>query len=88
MCPNGHKFGKGDVNLTYPNGRITVREAARLMHVNEQFIRIGLQRGVLPFGVAIQKGRKGRYTYHISPAKFYRKLSRKPTTLVVGMKAY
>ena len=54
----------------YESGRITVREAAQMMHVNEQFVRIGLQRGLLGFGVAIQKERKGNYTYHISPAKF------------------
>jgi len=36
-----------------------------------EILFLGLQRGLLPFGVAIQKEEKGRYTYHISPAKFY-----------------
>ena len=30
---------------------MTVKEAARLLQKSEQFVRIGLQRGVFPFGV-------------------------------------
>lgn len=48
---------------------ITVAEAARLMGVSPQFIRVGLQKKSLPFGSAVSiKG--GRYTYHISRVKF------------------
>ena len=49
--------------------RISVAEAAKLMGVSPQFIRVAMQRGVLPIGTAIQiSGRK--WTYHISPALF------------------
>ena len=30
--------------------RISVSEVAELMNVSEQFIRIGLQKGIFPFG--------------------------------------
>ena len=48
---------------------ISVKEAARLMKKTPQFIRIGLQRGLLPFGTAIENP-GGRYSYNISPKLF------------------
>ncbi|MGN0517455.1 MAG: helix-turn-helix domain-containing protein [Acutalibacteraceae bacterium] len=48
---------------------ISVAQAADLMGVSQQYIRIGLQRGRLPFGTAVQISNK-KWTYHISPAKF------------------
>ena len=39
------------------------------MKKSEQFIRIGLQRGLLPFGTAVKLST--RYTYYISPKLFY-----------------
>ncbi len=48
---------------------IKVKEAAKLMGKSEQFIRIGLQRGLLPFGNAIQNP-GGKYSYYISPELF------------------
>ena len=50
-------------------GNITIKEAARLMNKSEMFVRIGLQRGILPFGTAEKLSSK--YTYHISPKLFY-----------------
>lgn len=44
---------------------IPVSEAAKMIGKSEQFIRIGLQRKLLPFGVAVQMSSK--WTYHISP---------------------
>ena len=44
--------------------RVTVKQAAKLLGVSEQFIRIGLQQGVLPIGVAVKMSE--RWTYHIS----------------------
>lgn len=44
---------------------IKVSEVARLMGKSEQFVRIGLQRGLLPIGTAIKTGTK--YSYYISP---------------------
>ena len=48
---------------------LSVKEASRLMGKSEQFIRIGLQRGLLPIGSAIL-GKRGRYSYYISPELF------------------
>lgn len=49
---------------------MNVTECAKLLNKSPQFVRIGLQRGLLPFGVAIRiKGNK--YTYHIAENKVY-----------------
>lgn len=48
---------------------MTIAEAARLMGVSRQFIRVGLQKGILPFGYAVQVS-AGRFTYFISRQKF------------------
>lgn len=49
-------------------GNVSVLEAARIMGVSQQFVRVGLQQGILPFGCAIQITKK-KYTYFISRAK-------------------
>lgn len=46
---------------------MTVKEAAKRLGKTEQFVRIGLQQGVLPFGAAVKM--RGRYSYHISEHK-------------------
>lgn len=48
--------------------RMPVSKVAELMGVSEQFIRIGLQRDVFPFGYAVKMS--GQWTYYISPKKF------------------
>ena len=48
---------------------LPVEQAARLMGVGKQFIRVGLQDGKFPFGYAI-KITGNRFTYYISPKKF------------------
>ena len=60
-------------NINYGGGMgsIPVNEAARIMGKSPQFIRIGLQRGLLPFGVAFKTDeRNEQYDYYISPKKF------------------
>lgn len=47
--------------------RITVKDAARLMGVSPQFVRIGLQRGLLPIGTAVKMS--SVWTYYISEEK-------------------
>lgn len=47
---------------------VTVAKAAKLMGVSEQFIRIGLQRQILPIGHAVKM--KKHWTYYISPLLF------------------
>lgn len=48
--------------------QISVREAAEIMGKCPQFVRVGLQRGLLPFGTAVKV--KNRYNYYISPELF------------------
>lgn len=48
---------------------LKVKEAAKLMEVSEQFIRIGLQRGLLPFGDALLMS-NGKYKYNINSENF------------------
>lgn len=48
---------------------MTIEEASRLMGVSRQFIRVGLQKGILPFGYAVQIS-ADRYTYFINRQKF------------------
>ena len=48
---------------------MTIAEASRLMGVSRQFVRVGLQKGILPFGYAVQVSAE-RFTYFISRQKF------------------
>lgn len=48
--------------------RLSVSKVAKLMNVSEQFVRVGLQKGQLPFGYAVKTSSK--WTYFISPTKF------------------
>lgn len=45
--------------------RIAVKEAAQILGVSPQFIRIGMQQRVLPIGTAVKMS--SVWTYHISP---------------------
>lgn len=47
--------------------KITPDQAANIMGCSAQFIRIGLQRGLLDIGNAVKMSTK--WTYNISPAK-------------------
>lgn len=49
--------------------KITIKEASKLMHKSQQFIRVGLQTGKLPFGSAVKV--KNRWNYIIYPDMFY-----------------
>ena len=44
---------------------LSVKETAALLNKSQQFVRIGLQQGVLPIGIAIKMNGE-RWTYHIS----------------------
>lgn len=43
--------------------RVKVKEAAEILGVSEQYIRIGIQRGWLPIGSCVRTSSK--WTYHI-----------------------
>lgn len=47
------------------DNNISVKEAAEILGKSQQFVRIGLQRQLLPFGTAVKMSTK--WTYHISP---------------------
>lgn len=60
------------VDELYSDGNVPITVAAKVMHKDPMFVRIGLQRGLLPFGVAIKKDENGKqYDYYISPKLFY-----------------
>lgn len=44
---------------------ISVKEAAEILGVSQQFVRVALQRERLPIGTAVKMS--SRWTYHISP---------------------
>lgn len=48
--------------------KITIKEAAEKMGKCQQFVRVGLQRGLLPIGTAVKV--KTRWNYYISPKLF------------------
>ena len=58
------KPSKGINQLNLP-----VTTAAKLMGKSPQFIYMGLQKGIFPFGCAIQMD-SGQWSYYISPVKF------------------
>lgn len=51
------------------SAQISVKEAAEVMGKCQQFVRVGLQRGLLPFGTAVKV--RNRYNYYISPKLFH-----------------
>lgn len=54
------------------NQRITIKQAAELLGVSQQFLRIGLQQGKFPFGVAVKTST--RWSYYINSAHFMKYL--------------
>ncbi len=53
------------MTTSIPRKNISTAEAARILGKSEQFVRIGLQRGILPIGTAVKTSTQ--YSYHISP---------------------
>ena len=47
--------------------KVSVAECAKILGKSEQFVRVALQTGVAPFGIAVKN--KTKYDYHISPKK-------------------
>lgn len=60
------------IDALYSGANVPVTLAAKVMRKDPMFIRVGLQRGLLPFGVAFKKDKhKEQYDYYISPKLFY-----------------
>lgn len=49
------------------NSKISIPKAAAIMGVTPQFLRLGLQQGKFPFGVAVKMR---RWAYFIKPDEF------------------
>lgn len=49
--------------------KVTPKDVAQALGISTQAVRVGLQRGVFPFGWAVKLG-GSRYTYAISPKLF------------------
>ena len=45
---------------------VPISEIAQATGKNPQFIRIGLQRGILPFGIAMKSEGSSEYSYYCS----------------------
>ena len=57
--------------IDYGGRNVPVNDVARIMGKSPQFIRVGLQRGILPFGVAMKTNEGNeQYDYYISPKLF------------------
>lgn len=50
--------------------KISIKEAALAIGKSEQFIRVNLQRQLVPYGSASQSKQNGRWNYYISPELF------------------
>lgn len=50
--------------------RITIKEAAHILERSEQFVRIGLQRNLFPFGFAMKRTGARKFDYFINPSQF------------------
>lgn len=57
--------------LKFTGENVPVTIAAKIMKKDQQFIRQGIIKGILPFGVAYKKEGSNQYDYYISPKKFY-----------------
>lgn len=52
--------------------KITIAEAAKIMGKSEQFVRVCIQQGLLPIGIATKTSKTGKnFNYYISPKLFY-----------------
>jgi transcriptional regulator with XRE-family HTH domain len=57
--------------MKFSTKKITIRQAAKVMHISEDTLSEKLQKGELPFGYAHKKPGSSKYSYYISPKKFY-----------------
>ena len=62
------------------NLTLTVNETAKMLGIAPQGLRVGLQRGIYPFGQAIPSVTGNGYRYIISRIKFYEYLGVKDET--------
>ena len=66
--PEEIKFGKHERRF----GKITTDEASAITGIDPLSLRIGLQRGIWPFGVAYKRPGSSKYTYEYDPEALIR----------------
>ena len=60
-------FNLVDISNFDESKNISIAECAKRLGKSEQFVRVALQNGAVPFGFAVKN--KTMYSYHISPKK-------------------
>ena len=56
------------VNPDYNGRNVPISDVARIMGKSPMFVRIGLQRGILPFGTVFKTDESNeQYDYYVSP---------------------
>ena len=63
-----------------PDRLLSVKDAAKILHINEQSVRECIKRGYLPC-VAMRVGDNSRLTCYIIAEDFYQRLKMNPTKL-------
>lgn len=53
---------------------VPVTEIAKAMHKDAQYVRIGLQQGILNFGYAIKMGDSNEYSYYCPDRKVWEEI--------------
>ena len=48
------------------NTNVSIKEAASLLGVSQQMLRVSLQQKLFPFGIAIRIKDSSKYTYYIN----------------------
>lgn len=60
--------------------KLTIKETAKLLEKSESFVRIGIQRNILPFGIAVKLPGRERYSYLILANDVYKFLGMEGST--------
>lgn len=58
-------------NIRFGGGSVPIAEVARIMKKDKNFVRVGIQEGWLPIGVAYKKKGATDFNYYVSPKKLY-----------------
>ncbi len=67
--------------------KVSVSKVAELMCKGPQFVRVALQRNLVPFGFAVKINEQGnRYNYYINPSKLAEYLGITETELEEAVK--
>ena len=68
-------FNEATMEIPSFTGRnVPVLEIAQAMHKDPQFVRVGLQRGILPFGYAFKLDNSNEYNYYCPDRKVWEEI--------------